>query len=105
MGWLDKLPGHVPSPAGLEWWILRRMHWWLTFATLGPLGLGALAWLAWPGPERAFWPLGYALLGLVVLNWTLLLVLAIGCVIVWIMKGPAYVADAYPLDERDTSDG
>jgi len=25
----------------------------------------------------------------------------IACVIVWLMKGPAYVADAYPLPDSD----
>ncbi len=34
----------------------------------------------------------------------LLLALAIGCFIVMIMKGPAYVADAYPLEDADKPD-
>jgi hypothetical protein len=37
--------------------------------------------------------------GLVILHWALVLTLAIGCVIVMLMKGPAYVADAYAMDE------
>ncbi len=41
------------------------------------------------------------MLGLVMLHWTLVLTLAIGCVIVMLMKGPAYVADAYPMEEPD----
>ena len=28
---------------------------------------------------------------------TAVVTVAIGCVVVWIMKGPAYVADAYPV--------
>ncbi len=39
------------------------------------------------------------MVGIVVLHWTLVLTLAIGCVIVMLMKGPAYVADAYPMEE------
>ena len=35
--------------------------------------------------------------GVVVVHWTLVLTLALGCFIVRVMKGPAYVADAYPL--------
>lgn len=101
MSLLKKLPGHRRSPPGLEWWLLRRMHWWVTLGTLGPVLLGVLFWLAWPGSERTLWQVWYALAGLVLVNWTLLMVLLIGCVIVWIMKGPAYVADAYPLDDRD----
>jgi hypothetical protein len=38
--------------------------------------------------------------GVVVLHWTLVLTLALGCFIVRVMKGPAYVADAYPLPQR-----
>lgn len=44
--------------------------------------------------------LTYRLIGLVVLHWTLVFTVAIGCAIVWLMKGPAYVADAYPPPER-----
>jgi hypothetical protein len=32
---------------------------------------------------------------------TAVFTVAIGCVIVYIMKGPAYVADAYPLPHSD----
>jgi hypothetical protein len=27
--------------------------------------------------------------------------IALACIIVWLMKGPAYVADAYPLPDAD----
>jgi hypothetical protein len=39
--------------------------------------------------------------GLVILHWTLVLTLAIGCGIVILMKGPAGVADPYPPPGRD----
>jgi hypothetical protein len=35
------------------------------------------------------------------LLWTLVLTLAIGCAIVMLMKGPAYVADAYDMNDSD----
>ena len=38
---------------------------------------------------------------MIVTFWTALLTVAIACFIVFVMKGPAYVADAYPLDESD----
>jgi hypothetical protein len=38
------------------------------------------------------------MVGLLILHLTLVLTLAIGCVIVMVMKGPAYVADPYFLD-------
>jgi hypothetical protein len=34
--------------------------------------------------------------------WTAVFTMAIGCGIVWIMKGPAYVADRYPLIDADS---
>ena len=37
----------------------------------------------------------------VILHWTVILTLALGCAIVVVMKGHAYVADAYPLVEKD----
>ena len=43
----------------------------------------------------------YTIFGVVVLHWTLVLTVALGCFIVRVMKGPAYVADAYPLPDDD----
>ena len=33
--------------------------------------------------------------------WTAVFTIAIGCTIVMLMKGPAYVADRYPLSDAD----
>ena len=41
----------------------------------------------------------YAMFGVVTLHWTLVLTVALGCFIVRVMKGPAYVADTYPLPD------
>ena len=43
----------------------------------------------------------YAMIGLVILIWTLVLTVTIGCIIVWLMKGPAYVADGYEVSHSD----
>ena len=37
----------------------------------------------------------------IILYWNVLLTAAIAAFIVMVMKGPAYVADAYPLDDND----
>jgi hypothetical protein len=37
----------------------------------------------------------------VALHWTFVATVAIGCVIVMVMKGPAFVADPYPPVGRD----
>jgi hypothetical protein len=47
---------------------------------------------------------GYTMFAVVVLHWTMVLTVGLGCFIVRVMKGPAHVADAYPLpSERDES--
>jgi len=40
-------------------------------------------------------------LGLIFSYWFFVGATAIGCVLVMIMKGPAYVADPYPLPKED----
>jgi hypothetical protein len=40
----------------------------------------------------------------VALHWSLMLTLAIACFIVRVMKGPVYVADAYPLPNAADAD-
>lgn len=45
--------------------------------------------------------LDYLMIGLVIFIWTLILTVSIGCVIVWLMKGPAYVADGYEVSHSD----
>ena len=41
------------------------------------------------------------LIGLVILHWTVVLTVGIGAFIVMVTKGPAYLADAYPLVESE----
>jgi hypothetical protein len=106
MNWFKRLPGHHPAPAGLEWQLWCRLPAILAWGTALPGLLAAALW--WSAPaltataaERDAQTLLYALIGVVVLHWTLVLTLAIGCVVVMVMKGPAYVADAYPPPGRD----
>lgn len=102
----NRLPGFRRSPAGLEWRLLKRLPaiWgWGTLAAALPAGL---LWLATPAlaatpGDRAAYATVYLLLGCIGVHWSLVLTVAIGCAIVWVMKGPAYVADAYPLPGGD----
>jgi len=100
MNYFNKLKGFQRSPAGLEWQIWKRLHIILAAGTLLPLLASAGAYVL-DGLEttRALEQFFYVMVGLVVLHWTLVLTLAIGCVIVMLMKGPAYVADAYAMEE------
>ena len=101
----DKLPGFTRSAPGIEQSIWRRLPAVLLWGTLLPVllaganhalsadvaetGAGSGALLMWD----------YAMVGVVVLHWTLVLTVALGCFIVRVMKGPAYVADAYAMPD------
>lgn len=106
MSMFNQLPGFVRTPAGMERVILRRMPKAFLLSALVP-ALAALSarWFAWSGSESAVAAsiqlVDFVAIGSVLLLWTLLLTLAIGAFIVMVMKGPAYVADAYPLVESD----
>jgi hypothetical protein len=69
---------------------------------LPSLAIHAWAWLA--DSTEAFQQLMMVdiySLSAIILHWTVLLTVAIAAFIVMVMKGPAYVADAYPLDDRE----
>lgn len=105
MNLLQRLPGFHRTPAGREWALWKRLPAILLIGTALPMAvLLALWWVAPVEPtaaeERHLLLLSYQLIGVVVLHWTLVLTVAIGCIVVMIMKGPAYVADAYPPPER-----
>ena len=105
MNLFNKLPGFVKTAPGLEHLIWRRLPAILLWGTLLPLALaGANRVLAPAVPELGasngallLWD--YTMFGVVVSHWTLVLTVALGCFIVRVMKGPAYVADAYPFPD------
>lgn len=106
MSMFNQLPGFVRTPAGMERVILRRMpKAFLLSALLPAMAALAARWFDWSGTEAAvaasIQMVDIVAIGVVLLLWTLLLTLAIGAFIVMVMKGPAYVADAYPLVESD----
>jgi hypothetical protein len=106
MNLFNILPGFQTTPAGLERVVLRRLPRVLWVGTALPAALSVLArWLPWTGSEAEvltrITTLDIYAISLVVLHWTLVLTVAIGAFIVMVMKGPAYVADAYPLVEYE----
>lgn len=104
---LNKLPGYQRTAPGLERRILRRLPLIWLAGTLLPLAASAVRYgmnLREPSAEgeRAVEQFFYVMVGLVGLHWTLVFALAVGCGIAMLMKGPAYVADAYhPQDKPD----
>jgi len=101
-----KLPGFQKTPAGLERQILRRLPHVLWVGTLlAAVSAGLMRVLPWSGSEAEvatrITTVDIYLISLVILHWTVLFTVAIGAFIVMVMKGPAYVADAYPLSDAD----
>lgn len=101
----NRLPGFTPSPPGYERVFLRYVPAAGAWGTLS-LFLVLLA-VRWSHPEGLLGPLAKAeiyLISLLLLYWSALLILAIAAFIVMVMKGPAYVADAYPMPDADSPD-
>ena len=103
---LQKLPGYVRTPAGLEWRLLKRLPLvsLIGFAVIGLMWGTTQIWPpSLPPVELAGYlrRMDFVALGAILVFVTAIVTVAIGCVIVLIMKGPAYVADAYPLSDRD----
>jgi hypothetical protein len=106
MKYLQKLPDSRRSPPGLERWIWRRLPMAFAASTLIPAFAYAYAWL-FPAPapgdsvEKYLLGVGIIAIAVVITAWTAVFTVAVGCVVVMLMKGPAYVADAYPLSDAD----
>ncbi len=96
-------PDHAP---GLETALLRRWPLALALGSLLPSLLAGLIWALGPDaagviaskPQLLAW---FTLIGAVVFYWSMLMTVAIGCIVVKIMKGPVRSADAYPLPKPD----
>ncbi|MES2880015.1 MAG: hypothetical protein V4713_16505 [Pseudomonadota bacterium] len=106
MNWLRKLPGFQQTPYGLEWRLLCLMPTVCVAGTLLPALMSfAARFLITDGSAaelaRRVQLFDYVMIGLVISIWTLVLIVSIGCVIVWLMKGPAYVADGYEVSHSD----
>ncbi|MYN13964.1 hypothetical protein GSY71_12530 [Pusillimonas sp. TS35] len=103
-----KLPGYgrPGEPAGLERTILR---WTPGAALLGIvvfMGPSLLGWLQAGGSSSMSYLLylsKYAVyaVGTLILYLNAVFMVATGALIIKLMKGPAYVADAYPLTDAD----
>lgn len=107
MNLFDKVQGFSRSPHGMEEVIWRRLPGILLWGTMLPLVVilfnHALApdapWTRATEQHILLWD--YTMFGLLILHWTLVLTVGIGCIVVRIMKGPAYVADAYTIPQPD----
>jgi ABC-type Fe3+ transport system permease subunit len=103
---LQVLPGSRREPHGLEWRIFKRLPWALAASTAIPLLL--VLFSTWFGPEgdpqavaKHLTSMKILAVALAVTGWTAVFTVAIGCAVVWLMKGPAYVADRYEVSDAD----
>ncbi len=107
MDWLRKLPGFQRTPYGFEWRLLRLMPTVCLAGTLLPALMSLAARFLITGGSAAelarhIQLFDFVMIGLVIFIWSLVVTVTIGCVIVWLMKGPAYVADGFEVSHSDT---
>lgn len=102
-----RLPGSIPTPPGLERYILRKIPIALPAGAVVILVPSAALRLAPWGmnPQELIVVISRVdmfALGMLLLYFNLMVALAWGALIVMVMKGPAYVADSYPLVDADS---
>ena len=105
MAWLNKLPNSIRSASGLEWTLWRKLPLIFLVGTALPLA-AALALHLFTDTEsaaQARWlqTMDYVVAGVVIFHWTAVVTIAIGCVVVMLMKGPGYVADGLDVSHSD----
>lgn len=105
MDWLKKLPNSTRSPSGLEWTLWRKLPLIFLVGTALPLAAAVALHMATDvqsaADARWLQTMDYMVAGVVVFHWSAVLTTAIGCVVVMLMKGPAYVADAMEVSHSD----
>ena len=105
MNWLKKIPGTIRSPSGLEWKLWRKLPLIFLVGTALPLCVAGIMHLLSDvqNDAQARWlqVADYVVAGVVVFHWTAVVTVAIGCVVVMLMKGPGYVADPLEVSHSD----
>ena len=101
-----RLPGSRTEPAGLERRVLARLPVIALAGTAACVAVSLFVRLLWWGDAtyesaRALQMVDIWVIAAVALHWTVVTTVAIYCFIVFVMKGPAYVADRYELPDED----
>ena len=104
MKWLTKLHGRQ-TPPGREVQILRKLPLVTFVGTLAVLALPVIVrfWPAQAGVDTAKHTRSVDIFAIAteITFLVAIFTVAIGCVVVHIMKGPAYVADSLPVSHAD----
>ncbi len=107
--WFGRLPSFETSPAGLErtvLWLVPRLFLYGTLMVISPsLFPRIYAVLVSTDEIGGRWlaSLDMGCISMLILLWGSLLLAALSAFIVMVMKGPAYVADAYYLTDKAVS--
>jgi hypothetical protein len=98
---LKKLPGFIRSASGFEWILFKKIPLIFIIGTAIPSAVILDIFLknAILSPEQQ--KIIYQCLGFLFSYWFFVGTTAIGCILVMIMKGPAYVADPYELPKEN----
>lgn len=103
----NRLHGRLVPP-GRELLILRKLPRIGLVGTLIPVALSFLVRVLPPQPgvdvAKHIRSVDIFAIATTITFWTAIFTVAIGCVVVHIMKGPAYVADPYPVEHADRPD-
>jgi hypothetical protein len=101
MKYLNKLPGFIRTPSGIEWILFKKLPLIFSIGTAIACIPMLMIYLGneiiTPDQQRVI----YQLLGVLFSVWFFVGAIAIGCIVVIIMKGPAYVADPYELPKEN----
>jgi hypothetical protein len=101
MRYFNKLPGFIKTPSGLEWVLLKKLPLILGICSAVPTA--AILFIYFGNqtlnPEQL--KTIYMCLGALFSIFFFVGAAAIGCIVVILMKGPAYVADPYELPKEN----
>lgn len=101
--YFKKLSGFQRGPTGAEWWLFKRLPIIFLVGSIVLLLTGYYFYQSAAPSDAAQQKVIYAFLGLFFSFFFFAGAAFIGCIVVMIMKGPAYVADGYKLPKEDPS--
>lgn len=101
MNYFNKLPGYNRSPSGFEWVLFKKIPLIFIIGTAIPASVILEIYFsnATLNPEQQ--KIIYQCFGILFSYWFFVGATAIGCILVMLMKGPAYVADPYELPKEN----
>ena len=105
MKFLNKLSGRV-EPPGLEWKILKLLPRLALIGTALPVVIALLARFLIDDSSSAEFAkqirsVDIFCIAALITFWTAIVTIGIGSFVVFIMKGPSYGADSYPVSHAD----